>query len=97
MILGNSVRRDQLVAVMTKYDCDSVADAVEISSTLALKQDEAELAQILADLLSEGLVLADTGHLSRSLFQVSDVSWSDYRNRCYFYGNLTFRTGRVTD
>jgi len=28
---------EQLVAVMTKYDCDSVADAVEIASAIALE------------------------------------------------------------
>jgi hypothetical protein len=44
---------EQLVAVMTEYDCDSIADAVETASTIALKQDEAELAQILADQLAQ--------------------------------------------
>ena len=44
---------EQLVAVMVEYDCDSVADAVSTASTIALEQDEAELAQILADKLSD--------------------------------------------
>jgi hypothetical protein len=44
---------EQLVAVMAEYDCDSVADAVKIASTVALERDEAELAQILADQLAK--------------------------------------------
>jgi hypothetical protein len=44
---------EQLVGVMAEYDCDSVADAVEIASTIALERDEAELAQILANQLSD--------------------------------------------
>jgi hypothetical protein len=44
---------EQLVAVMTEYDCDSIADAVETASTIALKQDGAELAQIPADQLAQ--------------------------------------------
>lgn len=44
---------EQLVAVMTEYDCDGIADAVETASTVALERDEAELAQILADQLAK--------------------------------------------
>ena len=42
---------EQLTPMMTEYDCDSLADAVETASTIALEHDEAELAQILADRL----------------------------------------------
>jgi hypothetical protein len=44
---------EQLTIVMAEYDCDSLADAVETASTIALEQDEAELAQILADRLEK--------------------------------------------
>lgn len=44
---------EQLVAVMAEYDCDSIADAVETASTIALERDEAELAQVLADQLAD--------------------------------------------
>lgn len=44
---------EQLAVVMAEYDCDSLADAVETASTIALKRDEAELAQILADQLAK--------------------------------------------
>jgi hypothetical protein len=44
---------EQLITVMTEYDCDSIADAVETASTVALERDEAELAQILADQLAK--------------------------------------------
>ena len=40
---------EQLVAVMSKYDCASVADVIDTASTIALEPDEAEFAQILAD------------------------------------------------
>lgn len=43
----------QVLAVMTEYECDSVADAVATASAIALGRDEAELAQILADQLAE--------------------------------------------
>ena len=43
----------QVIAVMTEYECDSVADAVATASAIALNRDEAELAQILADRLAE--------------------------------------------
>jgi hypothetical protein len=43
---------EQLALVMAEYDCDSLADAVSTASTIALERDEAELAQILADKLS---------------------------------------------
>lgn len=43
----------QVVAVMTEYECESVADAVATASAVALNRDEAELAQILADQLAE--------------------------------------------
>ena len=38
---------------MVKYDCDRVAEATEKSATVALQQNEAELAQILAELLND--------------------------------------------
>ena len=44
---------EQLVTVMAEYDCDSIADAVETASTIAVERDEAQLAQILADQLAE--------------------------------------------
>jgi len=43
---------EQLALVMTKYDCDSLSDAVSTASAIALERDEAELAQILADQLA---------------------------------------------
>jgi hypothetical protein len=43
---------EQLALVMAEYDCDSLADAVSTASTIALERDEVELAQILADQLS---------------------------------------------
>ena len=42
-----------LTQVMVKYDCDSVAEAIEKSANVALEQDESELAQILAELLND--------------------------------------------
>lgn len=42
-----------LVDVMDEYDCESIADAVETASIIALDYDEAELAQLLADRLEE--------------------------------------------
>jgi hypothetical protein len=44
---------EQLAAVMAKYDCDSVTDAVGIASAVALKLYEARLTQILSDKLSD--------------------------------------------
>jgi hypothetical protein len=43
----------QILAVMSEYECDSIADAVATASTVALERDEAVLAQILADQLAE--------------------------------------------
>lgn len=43
----------QVLAVMTEYECESVADAVATASAIALDRDGAELAQILADQLSK--------------------------------------------
>jgi hypothetical protein len=43
----------QVITVMTEYECDSVADAVATASAIALNRDEAELAQILAEQLAE--------------------------------------------
>lgn len=43
---------EQLALVMAEYECDSLADAVETASAIALERDEAKLAQILADQLS---------------------------------------------
>lgn len=37
---------------MAEYDCNSMAEAIETAATVALKRDEAELAQILADRLA---------------------------------------------
>jgi hypothetical protein len=37
----------------TEYECESIADAVETASVIALDYDEAELAQLLADRLRE--------------------------------------------
>jgi hypothetical protein len=42
-----------LTEVMVKYDCDSVAEAIEKSANIALEKDEAELAQNLAELLND--------------------------------------------
>jgi hypothetical protein len=42
-----------LTDVMIEYDCDSVAEAIEKSATVTLQQDEAKLAQILAELLND--------------------------------------------
>ena len=42
-----------LTEVMDEYDCESIADAVETASVIALNYDEAELAQLLADRLRE--------------------------------------------
>jgi len=36
MLRWSQSRRER-IALMTEYDCDSVADAVEIASTIALK------------------------------------------------------------
>ena len=44
---------EQLTRVMSEYDCESLADAVATASVIALERDEAELAQILADRLSD--------------------------------------------
>lgn len=42
-----------LTEVMAAYDCDSVSEAVETASIVALERNEAELAQILADRLRQ--------------------------------------------
>ena len=42
-----------LTVVMDEYDCESIADAVETASVIALGYNEAELAQLLADRLRE--------------------------------------------
>jgi len=42
-----------LTQVMAKYDCDSVAEAIEKSADIALERDEADLAQTLAELLND--------------------------------------------
>ena len=44
---------EQLGAVMVEYDCDSLSDAVSTAPALALKQDKAKLARILADQLED--------------------------------------------
>jgi hypothetical protein len=37
---------------VVKYNCDSIAEAIEKSATVALEQDESDLAQILVELLN---------------------------------------------
>ena len=39
--------------VMIEYDCDSVADAVDTASAVALERDEVALVQFLAQRLPE--------------------------------------------
>jgi hypothetical protein len=43
----------QVLAVMTEYECESVANVVATTSVIIPNRDEAELAQILADQLAE--------------------------------------------
>lgn len=42
---------EQLARMISEYDCDNLADAVETAPVIALERNEAELAQILADQL----------------------------------------------
>lgn len=42
-----------LINLMDEYDCESIADAVEAASIIALDYDEAELVQLLAARLEE--------------------------------------------
>jgi hypothetical protein len=42
----------QVIAVMTEYECERVADAVATASAIALNRDEAGLAQTFADQLT---------------------------------------------
>ena len=44
---------EQVIEVMIEYDCDSIADAVATASAIALERDEAALAQLLAQRLTE--------------------------------------------
>jgi hypothetical protein len=44
---------ERVTEVMIEYDCDSIADAVDTASAVALERDEAALAQFLAQRLSE--------------------------------------------
>jgi len=44
---------DLLTQVMIEYDCRSLADATTKSAKIALETDESDLAQLLADRLSE--------------------------------------------
>jgi hypothetical protein len=44
---------EQLTEVMIEYECGSIADAVAAASAVALEQDEAALAQLLAQRLAE--------------------------------------------
>jgi len=44
---------DLLTETMVEYDCGSVAEAVNKSATTALETDESDLAQLLADRLSD--------------------------------------------
>jgi len=45
--------QELLVKVGAKYDCKSYPDAAETAALIALEQDPADLAQILADQLQE--------------------------------------------
>jgi len=38
---------------MIEYGCDSIAEAVNKSATIALETDESDLAQLLADRLAD--------------------------------------------
>lgn len=42
-----------LTEIMVTYDCESVSDAVETASVVALELDDGELAQVLADRLPQ--------------------------------------------
>ena len=53
MITVNEEVFSLLINLMDEYDCESIADAVETASIIALDYDEAELAQLLADRLEE--------------------------------------------
>ena len=44
---------ERVTEVMIEYDCDSIADAVDTASAVALDRDEAALAQLLARRLAE--------------------------------------------
>jgi hypothetical protein len=44
---------ERVTEVMIEYDCDSIADAVDTASAVALERDEAALAQFLAQRLAE--------------------------------------------
>ena len=44
---------ERVIEVMIEYDCDSIADAVDTASAVALDRDEAALAQLLARRLAE--------------------------------------------
>jgi hypothetical protein len=41
-----------LTQVVVKYNCDSIAEAIEKSATVAMEQDGPDLAQILVELLN---------------------------------------------
>ena len=42
-----------LTQVVVKYNCDSIAEVIEKSATVAMEQDEPDLAQTLAELLND--------------------------------------------
>ena len=44
---------ERVTEVMIEYDCDSIADAVDTASAVALGRDEAALAQLLAQRLAK--------------------------------------------
>ena len=44
---------ERVTEVMIEYDCDSIADAVDTASAVALNRDEAALTQLLARRLAE--------------------------------------------
>ena len=43
----------QVTEVMIEYECESTADAIATASAVALERDDATLAQILAQRLTE--------------------------------------------
>lgn len=43
---------DEVMAVMAEFECDSSAEAVSVAASIALERDEAQLARILANLLT---------------------------------------------
>lgn len=44
---------EQVIEVMSKYECESTADAVAAASAIAFERDDATLAQLLARRFAE--------------------------------------------